>query len=343
MWSDPSAGRSASLAAPPSSSAQAASGPTPGTSDPGPSSSSSSGPPKKPLVKLQRFGACFAKEAVDLNELRELLWSGVPDEADPSVRAKAWQLMLGYLPVHVERQVTGLSKKRREYRELVKDYFERSPEMRSDNENQILRQIRVDIPRTNPGFKFFGDAVMHGIMERTLFIWALRNPASGYVQGINDLITPFLVVFLASYLNKRDEDLHELEISEVPSEVLEHIEADAYWCLSKMLADIQDHYTFGQPGIQRMVLRLKEIVKRIDEALYDHLTNNGLEFLQFSFRWMNCFLMREFPMRCVIRLWDTYIAEQASGFSNFHVYVCAGGQAAHTEEAGRPLHRTDGR
>lgn len=37
-------------------------------------------------------------------------------------------------------------------------------------------------------------------MERVLYTWAIRHPASGYVQGINDLLTPFLVVFLSVYV-----------------------------------------------------------------------------------------------------------------------------------------------
>lgn len=52
-----------------------------------------------------------------------------------------------------------------------------------------------------------------------------------------------------------------------------------------------------------------------------------MEFKTFSFRWMNCLLMRELPVRLVIRLWDTYIAESThavkDGFEAFHVYVCA--------------------
>lgn len=31
-----------------------------------------------------------------------------------------------------------------------------------------------------------------------------------------------------------------------------------------------------------------------------------MEYLQFAFRWMNNLLMRELPLRCTIRLWDTY-------------------------------------
>ena len=39
------------------------------------------------------------------------------------------------------------------------------------------------------------------VFERILYIWAIRHPASGYVQGINDLVTPFFVVFLSEYLS----------------------------------------------------------------------------------------------------------------------------------------------
>ena len=40
------------------------------------------------------------------------------------------------------------------------------------------------------------------------------------------------------------------------------VEADSYWCLCKLLDGIQDHYTYAQPGIQRTVFHLKELVRR---------------------------------------------------------------------------------
>ena len=39
-------------------------------------------------------------------------------------------------------------------------------------------------------------------LERILYVWAIRHPASGYVQGINDLATPFFQVFLSAYIGK---------------------------------------------------------------------------------------------------------------------------------------------
>lgn len=48
------------------------------------------------------------------------------------------------------------------------------------------------------------------IFERILYIWAIRHPASGYVQGINDLVTPFFVVFLSAYVGMCILKKHEI-------------------------------------------------------------------------------------------------------------------------------------
>jgi Rab-GTPase-TBC domain len=50
--------------------------------------------------------------------------------------------------------------------------------------------------------------------------------------------------------------------------------------------------------------------------------SHGVDYLQFSFRWMNNLLTRELPLYCTIRLWDTYLAE-SDGFAVFQLYVCA--------------------
>ncbi|MGH0142394.1 UNVERIFIED_CONTAM: hypothetical protein FKN15_009548 [Acipenser sinensis] len=63
--------------------------------------------------------------------------------------------------------------------------------------------IHIDIPRTNPLIPLFQQASVQEIFERILFIWAIRHPASGYVQGINDLVTPFFVVYVFEYIDMR--------------------------------------------------------------------------------------------------------------------------------------------
>ena len=51
------------------------------------------------------------------------------------------------------------------------------------------------------------------------------------------------------------------DIESLSEESMYAVEADAYWMLCKLLDGIQDHYTNAQPGIQRTVFKLKELVR----------------------------------------------------------------------------------
>jgi len=117
-------------------------------------------------------------------------------------------------------------------------------------------------------------------------------------------------------------EIQNVDIENLPEKNLRQLEADSYWCMTKLLERIQENYVFSQPGIQRKVQSLDDLIKRIDRNLHQHLKVNNVEFIQFAFRWMNNLLMREIPLNCTIRLWDTYHAEPF-GFSDFHLYVCA--------------------
>ena len=79
-----------------------------------------------------------------------------------------------------------------------------------------------------------------------MYVWAIQHPESGYVQGINDLVTPFFQVFLSAYIGKFlndcadiDTDPETFDPGKLPSDVLESIEADSFWCLSSLLDGIQ--------------------------------------------------------------------------------------------------------
>ncbi|GAA5977394.1 hypothetical protein JCM10908_004963 [Rhodotorula pacifica] len=251
-------------------------------------------------------------ENVDLAELRKLAWSGVPNELRPMV----WQLLLGYLPAPTARRATTLARKRSEYASLVKQAFSRGVK---GLDGPLWHQISIDVPRTRPGVALWQAEATQRSLERVLYVWAIRHPASGYVQGINDLVTPFFQVFLASYI---DADPETFDVSVLAPEVLEALEADSFWCLSKLLDGIQDNYIFAQPGIQRLVKKMETLCARVDAPLAAHLKEQGVEFIQFAFRWMNCLLMRELSVKNIVRMWDTYLAEGGDAFSEFHLYVC---------------------
>ncbi|KAL9240669.1 hypothetical protein vseg_014860 [Gypsophila vaccaria] len=266
-------------------------------------------------ARIMKFRKELSAPTVTLEKLRQLAWSGVPSDMRPNV----WRLLLGYAPPNSDRREGVLRRKRIEYHDSVGQFYDIPDTERSDDEINMLRQIAVDCPRTVPDVTFFQQPPVQKSLERILYTWAIRHPASGYVQGINDLVTPFLVVFLSEHFQGNIENWSTLDLSE---DKLANVEADCYWCLTKLLDGMQDHYTFAQPGIQRLVFKLKELVRRIDEPVSKHMEEHGLEFLQFAFRWFNCLLIREIPFHLVNRLWDTYLAE-GDALPEFLVYIAA--------------------
>ncbi len=73
-----------------------------------------------------------------------------------------------------------------------------------------------------------------------------------------------------SPLQPSDSDPEEFDTAILPDTVRTAVEADTFWCLSRLLDGIQDNYIAGQPGIQRSVKRMAELVARIDGAFCSH-------------------------------------------------------------------------
>eukprot|EP00981_Chlorochromonas_danica_P005925 scaffold1236_cov170-Ochromonas_danica.AAC.16 len=302
-------------------------------------------------------------------------------------------------------------------------YLQDHPDLldRRSAEGETLRQIVVDLPRTAITIPLFSQLLLREMAERILYIFAVRHPACGYVQGMNDLLVPVVLVVLEGYLIARQlalaaaggqeekliveinsrlanvlpmreiysyinptaassrgppdsavasggtagsksrqhvsiplgsvhgggggggggsngnsrkmsapatmgamgRDPTTCDLSQLPAALLAQVEADVYWCFSKMLESIQDNYIFGQPGIQRSILRLEDLIARLDPPLHQHLQQENLLFMQFAFRWINCLLLRDLPLHGIIRLWDAYLAQEYGQFLDLHVYVCA--------------------
>lgn len=204
--------------------------------------------------RRQQLLNCLSKQSVDFGQLRTMAWAGIPDELRPLV----WQLLLGYLPAVASVRSSQLARKRAEYASGVRLAFARGT---AGLDQSIWHQIHIDVPRTNPGIRLWQREATQRALERILYVWALRHPASGYVQGMNDLATPFFEVFLSAYI---DSDAELFDISLLPPNVVEAIEADTFWCLSKLLDGIHDNYTHGQKGIHNQIRMMQELMPRMD-------------------------------------------------------------------------------
>ncbi|KAJ9472349.1 GTPase-activating protein gyp1 [Diplonema papillatum] len=238
--------------------------------------------------------------------LRRLCWNGIPDE----YRARCWRHLVGCSPA---------AAKRGEYQKLLENYWQHNR-----HNEQMLRQITLDVERMQPLVKLFRHPVVQKTCLRVLYLWGIRHPASGYVQGMDALVTPFIAVFFSEatgvdLLATEDEDYH---LSRLTNEDLIDLESDCFFALTALLANVQDYYTEYQPGLQHAAQKVAGLVEKMDPPLYDHVTGIGADFLRdFMWRWATCLLVRELPLHLAKRLWDTYLSEGAE-CNDFHVFVC---------------------
>ena len=195
----------------------------------------------------------------------------------------------------------------------------------NENEYKIYQEIIKDVLRTDPKYEIFQIELIKKMMTRVLYIWSMRHQESSYNQGFSDLVMPFFIVFFNEYFpNLNNEDIIKIKESSLLNfnmEIFQNIESDIYWCFTDMMNKIHINY-IQQSGVNQMIKKLKEIIKFADVDLFFHFQKLQINFVQFAFSWMNCYLTREFNIILIIRMWDTYFSED-DGFNNFHIFVCA--------------------
>ena len=283
---------------------------------------------QKNIRTFKKINEICSQDFISIEELRNICWKGIPSE-DPLIRAECWKILLGLYPLKKELKKSIIQRKKDEYIDMCNVYsnaLSNPEEVMNEEELKIYRQIQKDIPRTMPDSSLFQHEKIQFMLTRVLYIWSLRHPASGYVQGFNDLCIPFFIVYFLEKFPEKNIDtilkLNENEFKKLSEETLTEIETTIYFSLTKLLDRIQTNYTINQPGITKMIKKMELIVEKVDPKLYDYLKKFEIDYVQFCFRWMNCFLIREFPVNLILRLWDTYFSEE-KGFSEFHLYVCA--------------------
>jgi hypothetical protein len=256
---------------------------------------------------------------IDLKAIREISWAGIPD----AFRATVWRLFLDYEPVNAPTRAATLRQKRLFYFDCLKRiYGEDQQRLWTNAQRETQSQICRDLPRT-PIVLLRNERVQL-IFERVLFVWSVRHPASGYVQGMNDVLRPFFFAFLAPHLPDCDlkQILERPDLHSVPENLLNEVEADCFWCFSKLLDGLQDCFTKDQPGIYKMLNTLVHVVERVEPRLAEWISQEEISYDEFAFRWMNCLLVREFPVGLLFRLWDLYLSNHLR-ITATHVYFCA--------------------
>jgi hypothetical protein len=69
----------------------------------------------------------------------------------------------------------------------------------------MLKQIQRDVPRPHLQQAILQTPVVQLSLTRMLFLWSLRHPVVGFVQGFNDLASVFFGLYLSEKLGSGEQ------------------------------------------------------------------------------------------------------------------------------------------
>ncbi|GAB2234459.1 hypothetical protein Droror1_Dr00003713 [Drosera rotundifolia] len=144
----------------------------------------------------------------------------------------------------------------------------------------LLSQIGLDVVRTDQSLVFYQNEANGAKLWNILSIYAWVDSNIGYVQGMNDICSPMVML-------------------------LEN-EADAFWCFERAMRRLRDNFkvTSTSIGVQSRLSSLSAIIKVVDPKLHQHLEDlDGGEYL-FAFRMLMVLFRREFSFVDALYLWE---------------------------------------
>jgi len=303
------------------------------------------------------FKECLEQDTIDVNELRRLSISGVPDS--PGVRAETWKLLLSFLPPERKRWKAELQQKREQYRVfceetvITKDLNKGASQTTSSEEgtlageevthadhplsqgtnsawqayfkdNEILEQIERDVRRTHPDMHFFNSEASlqpNGAGELNENQVAMRRALFVYAKLNPGIwyVQGMNEVFAPIYYTFKTDSAHE--------EDRENAEPDAFFCFVELLSDFRDHFCQSLDnsgmGIKASIKKLEEIVALVDQPLSVHLQKENVNPEFYAFRWITLLLTQEFKFPDVVRLWDSLLTESNDRLLYLLRFCCA--------------------
>ncbi|XP_062107901.1 uncharacterized protein LOC133818832 isoform X1 [Humulus lupulus] len=159
------------------------------------------------------------------------------------------------------------------------------PQVEAVNKDRVsewlwtLHRIVVDVVRTDSHLEFYENTKNLARMSDILAVYAWVDPATGYCQGMSDLLSPFIVLF---------ED-----------------DADAFWCFEMLLRRMRENFQMeGPTGVMKQLQALWHILELTDREIFAHLSHIGAESLHFAFRMLLVLFRRELSFNEALCMWE---------------------------------------
>ncbi|CAF1557965.1 unnamed protein product [Adineta ricciae] len=251
-------------------------------------------------VTSKEWQMAFDKDGriTDVEKMKERIFRGGLESN--ALRREAWKFLLNYYSWTSTREERAQTAKQRksEYHSMKVQWKSMNDQQKQRNASFRDREslIDKDVARTDRTHEFYQeDNNIHLVMlHDVLMTYNMFNFDLGYVQGMNDLLSPILIVM---------ED-----------------EVDAFWCFVGLMSRMEQNFYLDQTHIKRQLGNLHTILQFIDAELANYLTENNSNNMYFFFRWMLICFKREFSFDDVMHLWEVLWTDHLC--QNFELLVC---------------------
>ncbi|RKP27688.1 rab-GTPase-TBC domain-containing protein, partial [Syncephalis pseudoplumigaleata] len=194
-------------------------------------------------------------------------------------------------------------------------------------DTELRRIIQQDVERTFPDNPYFRTPVTQERMTDILFVYCKIHSDVSYRQGMHELLAPVLMVVDHDALDPEAcTDTEDPETAKYMAITLnkQFVEHDTFVLFSLIMATAKQWYEFTEeprrPSMANSstpILRIShrihhELLKTIDNELYEHLEQLAIEPQIYAIRWLRLLFGREFPLADVYCLWDALFADDRS-------------------------------
>ena len=226
-------------------------------------------------------------------------------------KAHSLRLVSKYLPMEQQNLETILANKREEYIYFSRqnNLSEETNPVANSHKSNISQIIQKDVQRTLSEWRIFQNPIIKRALINVLNAYAMRHPFHEYIQGMNDILAPVFAVFLCE---KFHMDIIQLENNSEEMEriltgvSLKDVEADSFFVFSALLERINRNLLKDFVGIHKLLGILEELIANCAPKLSVFFKTEGIELIHFSFRWLFCLLVREFPFFLSMKLMGYY-------------------------------------
>lgn len=218
------------------------------------------------------------------------------------MRAIMWPELLGVLPFAKEKSEV-MRMRIEQYRSMKQQWLTLSSYQacKVPGLKNAFQTIRMDVRRTNTPSDL-EDGPFKAMMVDVLRTYAVYNGDVRYTQGLNDILLPFISVFVANGV--------------------EYAEELSFWCFASFLEHAENCLIDSKLGVNGIMVAdmpcVIELIEKYDRECGEWLHAHGMEDLNFMISAAMLMYRRSFDEPDLERIWDAIIANKEPR----HFFLC---------------------